>query len=109
MNKQTYKQIRRNVMRRVYTLYVARIVSHPLMLYVGLFGSALALFAQNVHVAKVIENFSSNSVAGAPQFILHAIMRGEVLTLVAIGLMVFAALSIQVQVRHLFVPKLRLV
>lgn len=96
-------------MRRVYTAYAASIVSSPVMLYSAMFFAALAVFAQLVHVAKVFENLSSQSLGNVPPFILHAVMRGEVLTLAAIGVMIFTALSIQWRLRSAFLPKLRFI
>ena len=106
MRNDTYKRIRRNVMRRVYTVYAARIVGSELLLYGAVFLTALAVFAKMVHVAKVFENLSSQTLGNMPAFALHAVMRGEVVTLAAIGVMVFAALSIQWRLRTFILPRL---
>lgn len=107
MYNDTYKRIRRNVMRRVYTAYAASIVSSQILLYSSMFLVALAVFAHVVHVHRVLVNLSALSFGQMPQFIFNAVMRGEVLTLTAIGVMVFTALSIQWRLRSLVVPKLK--
>jgi len=108
MRNDTYKRIRRTVMRRVYTAYAANIVSSRIMLYGALFATALAVFAEMVHIAKVFDNMSTLSAAQVPTFALNAVMRGEVVTLTAIGVMVFAALSVQWQLRDMFATRLQL-
>lgn len=94
-------------MRRIYTAFAARLVSHPLMLNAALFGVALAVFAQQVFVARVVDSLLNTQLGALPQFIFKALMRGEALTLMAIGVMVFTALSISWQLRipHLFVAR----
>ncbi len=108
MDKKTYRRIKRNVMRRIYTAYAARIVSSYEMLYVAMFAVALAVFAHMVHVVRVLDNMFNQSFSEIPSFVLHALMRGEVLTLAAIGVMVFTALSIQWRVRHNFVTRMQI-
>lgn len=94
-------------MRRIYTAYAASIVSSQVMLYSAMFMVALAVFAQMVHVHKVLVNFATLELGQVPGFIMHAVLRGEVLTLAAIGVMIFTALSIQWRLRGLFVTKLQ--
>lgn len=108
MNDINYKRIKRNVMRRVYTAYAGRLLSSRAMLYSSMFLASLAVFAHTVHVHKVFVNFASQPLAHAPQFVLNALLRGEVITLVAIGVMVFTALSIQWQVKSMLWPRVNL-
>lgn len=100
-----FTAMRRTIMRRVYTMFVARIVSSPLLLQVALFAVALTIFRELVWVARVMETLSSMPLSAMPQFALNTIMRGEVLTLAALGVMIFTALSIQWQVRSRLLPK----
>lgn len=95
-------------MRRVYTLYAARIVSSPLLLQVALFAVALTVFREVVWVARVMETLSAMPLSAMPQFAFNTVMRGEVVTLAAIGVMIFTALSIQWRVRSLWVPRTKL-
>ena len=52
-------QLQRNIMRRVYYAYTLRMVMHPIVVNGVLFGTALVIFAQMVHVARVVEAFQS--------------------------------------------------
>jgi hypothetical protein len=97
----TQNNIRRVVMRRVYTLFAARLVSHPLTLHGALFAAALVVFAEVVHVKRVVETLEVMPVARMPEFVLSRLMDGEVLTLIALGVLIFSALSIPWQFRRL--------
>lgn len=96
-------------MRRVYTAYAANIVSSQTMLYSAMFMVALAVFAHLVHIHRLFENLFAQDISHIPQFILNAVLRGEVLTLMAIGVMIFTSLSIQWRLRGLFVTKMQAV
>lgn len=97
------KKLRRTIMRRIYYAYALSIAAHPMLLHGVAFSIALAIFARQVHVASVINNFLSIEVSHVPSFLWHAIARGEVITLFAIGVIVFTALSVPWKVYH--VPK----
>lgn len=101
--------LHRKIMRRVYTAFAARIVSHSIMLNVAIFAAALAIFAHVVHVHKVIQSIFSVPLGALPDLVLNAVMRGEVVTLAAIGVMTLAALSVQWRVRRQVLPLLQLV
>ena len=103
MDKQVLK-IRRRIMRRVYTVFAARIASHKLTLNLALFAVALTVFREVVFVKRVLETMSDMPLSGLPQFALNTLMRGEVVTLVAMGVMIFTALSIPWQIRSLRLP-----
>jgi hypothetical protein len=90
----TQNNIRRVVMRRVYTMFVANVVSHPLTLQSGLFATAFVVFAEVVHVKRVAETIQAMPIAQVPEFIFLRLLDGEVLTLLALGIMIFTALSI---------------
>ncbi len=106
MNTNSIK-LKRRIMRKVYYTFATRIVRHPITLQVGLFTAALFVFADMVHVSKVIENLLQTSVGSMPTFVLNALMRGEVLTLIAIGVMVFVALSLPTQAWRLLAPRMQ--
>lgn len=95
-------------MRRVYYAFCMRIVQHEVTLKLGLFVLALLTFAKLVHVHKLIENMLNTPVGNVPHFVMNAVLRGEVLTLMAIGVMVFVALSLPRNVVSLFIPKMRI-
>lgn len=81
-------------MRRVYYLYAMRIASHTVTLQLALFCFALFIFAKMVHVRSVIDNMLSVQLGSVPQFIANALLRGEVLTLMAMGVMAFTVASL---------------
>lgn len=96
-------------MRRVYLAFAQRVAVHPLTLQVGLFAVALATFAKLVHVHRIVEGLLSTSLGNVPTYVYNtvagALLRGEVLTLMTIGVMVFVALSVPLQVWRLLLPK----
>lgn len=106
MNTQANK-IRRAIMRRVYTVFAARIVSHPVIINVALFMVALTAFREVVFVKRVMETLVNMPLGQLPQFFIHALMRGEVVALAALGIMIFTALSLRVQIKHLVIPTWR--
>ena len=105
--------LQRKIMRRVYHAFALRVVTHPVIMKIGLFMLALLVFAKLVHVSKVLENIFSTTVGQAPghlfNIIFNAALAGEVLTLLAIGVMVFVALSLPRNVVQLFRPSHTLV
>jgi hypothetical protein len=93
-------------MRRVYTIYTARVVSHPLLLNLAIFAVALTIFRELVFVKRVMETLSNMPISAFPEFVLTTVMRGEVMTLAALGIMIFTAFSIQWQIRSVALPKM---
>jgi len=107
MNTNTTK-LQQRVMRRVYYIFALRLMKHPVTVQVALFTLALLVFARLVHVSKVVDNLLSVPLGQVPQHIVNALMRGEVLTLITIGVMVFVALSVPLHFwRVVYLPKLR--
>ena len=96
--------LQRKIMRRVYYAFALRVVTHPVIMKIGLFVLALLVFAKMVHVSRIVENVLSTPVGQVPQLAFNAVMRGEVLTLMAIGVMVFVALSLPRHIVSLFIP-----
>ena len=91
-------------MRRVYYAYALSVVMRPAFLHGIALSVSLSVFAAQVHVASVYHNLLSTDLGHVPQFLLNAIFRGEVLTLLALGVMIFTVLSTSWQLR---VPLLR--
>jgi uncharacterized membrane protein len=102
-------QLKRRIMRRVYVAFAVRIAQHPITLQVGLFAVSLLLFAKLVHVQRILESLLSSSLQNLPQYLFNniagAFQRGEVLTLLTLGVMLFVALSVPMQVWRLRLPK----
>ena len=96
-------------MRRVYHTFALRIAQHPITTQIALFVLALGVFAKLVHVSRVTDSLLNTTLGNVPHYIynvvLHAFLRGEVLTLIAVGVLVFTALSLPRHVFRIFVPK----
>ncbi len=105
MNTNTNK-LQRRIMRRVYFAFTVRILKHPVVLQLALFGLALMVFAQMVHVKRIIDTLLEMPVGSVPRYTFNAFMNGEMLTLIAIGAMVFVALSVPMHVWRTRLPKL---
>lgn len=104
-----YHTLQKKIMRRVYGVFALRLASHPITLQIGLCVAALLVLAKLVHVSRVAESMLSTSVANLPQYlfntVLSAFMRGEVLTLIAVGVIVFSLLSIPTSLYRTFALK----
>lgn len=85
------KQLQKNIMRRVYYAFMIRLATHPLLVSGVVFGTALVLFARNVHVERVVDAFLSIPVSHVPQFIYSALAQGEVATLLSLVAMGWAS------------------
>lgn len=97
-------------MRRVYYTFMLRIAMHPVTTQAVLFIVSLAVFAKLVHVSRIVEALMNTTLGNIPHYILntvvHAFMRGEVMTLIAVGVLVFTALSIPRSVYKVVVPNI---
>jgi len=97
-------------MRRVYYAFARRIVTHPITVQSGLFVLALMVFARTVHVRSIIGNFLSINVGQVPTFLVNAVFQhGEVLTLIAIGVMIFTLFSLPLRIRAARMSPVRVV
>lgn len=97
------------IMRRVYYTFAMRVVTHPITTQCALFVLALSVFARMVHVRSVIDNLLSTSLGKVPSFLTNAVLNGEMLTLIAIGVMVFTLLSIPRGIKMAFAPRVHAV
>ena len=92
MSKEMHK-LRRQIMRRIYYAYAIGVVASPVTIHGMAFAVALAIFAQQVHFASIIHNMMSTQLGQLPSFAFNAIARGEVVTLFALGVLIFIGLS----------------
>lgn len=106
MNQQ--QRLHKQIMRRVYLAFLKRILTHELTLQAVLFALALFIFAKLVHVASVVHNLLQVQVGKLPAFAWNTVAQGEVLTLMAIGVMVFVALNVPWRLYKVVLPKLHL-
>lgn len=82
-------------MRRVYYAYALGVATHPMLLHGMALSVSLGLFAHLVHVRSLLTNLLNTELGNIPVFIYNAFARGEVLTILAVGVMIFTALSVQ--------------
>ncbi len=87
-------QVQKNIMRRVYYAFALRLATHGIVVHGVLFGAALNVFARMVHVARVVEAVQTLPIAYLPQYVLNAVAQGEVVTLLALGVMLYACTCI---------------
>lgn len=80
-------------MLRVYKTYGISLLKHPAAFRGFIFGASFVMFVQLVSLPNILKNFLNMEVGAVPQFIYNAFMRGEVVTLLTMGLMVMAVLS----------------
>lgn len=97
--KTNMKTLQQNIMRRVYYAYALNVFMRPSLLHGMALSIGLGVFAAQVHVASVYHNLLLVELGSVPQFLLNAVLRGEVLTLLAIGIIVFTILSTSWQLR----------
>lgn len=101
------EKVKSKIMRRVYATFAARLITHPVTVQVVLLVVSVVAFAQLVHVKRVVENLLATELGSLPGFVFNALTKGEWLTVLALGVMVFTAFSLQwrlllPRVRHLF-------
>lgn len=95
----TANKLQKQIMRRVYMAFAKRVATHQVTMQVALFVLALYVFGAVVHVKRIVDALLSTSAGSIPSYIAGAFMHAEVLTLIAVGTMVFVALSIPWQFR----------
>ena len=81
-------------MRRIYYAYAISLSKNPAFLKGMAFSVSLGIFAELVHVASLINNLMQTQLGNIPTFVFHAFARGEWLTIMAVGVMAFVALSV---------------
>lgn len=89
--------IQKNIMRRVYYSYVLSFVSQPMLWQGFVLGACIALFGRLTHVASIAHNLGATNIENAPAFIynsfVHALVGGEILTVLVSVFMVGLSLS----------------
>jgi hypothetical protein len=101
----TIKQLKRQIMRRVYYTYTLRIVTDPVNVYPFLMGVSLVLMTQFVSFTNVAQNLLAIEVGRIPVWAFNAVTSTEAPTLLLLGIMIFAALSLRLKLR---LPKAQL-
>lgn len=84
-------------MLRVYYTFGIRLVTHPLTLHVGLLVGAVYAVGHFVHVAAVMRNMANVPTGELGGFLARAVTNTEGITLLVLGVMIFAVLSLPIQ------------
>lgn len=95
-------KLQKRIMRRIYMAFAVRLATHQMTAQIGLFILALYIFGEMVHVRQIVETLLNTPLGRVPTYVGNAFMHGEMLTLLAIGTMVFVALSVPLQLRSYF-------
>ncbi len=91
------------IMRRIYIAFALRIATHTVTIHTALFVLALYVFGVVVHVQRIVEALLRTPLGNMPRYLLSAFMGAEVLTLIALGTMLFVVVSLLRQVgTHFF-------
>ncbi len=97
MKTTDFKQMQRRIMMHVYRTFAIRLATHPLTLHVGLLVGAAYAVGYFVHVAAVMRNMANVPVGELGGFLARAVTNTEGITLLVLGVMIFAALSLPIQ------------
>lgn len=85
--------------------FAMRLATHQVTTQVALFVLALYVFGAVVHVKRIVDALLSTSLGSIPSYVVGAFMHAEMLTLIAIGVMVFVGLSLPLQLRAQYVSR----
>ncbi len=91
----TIKQLKRQIMRRVYYAYAIQTITNPAYTYGFLMGLCVVLLTQFVSFPNLINNLLSIEVGRVPMWAYNAFTTTEASTLVLTGVIIFAALSLR--------------
>ena len=92
-------QLKKRIMRRVYYTFGIRIVSHPIFTHSVVIGVTGFLLTRLVHVAAVYHNMLNVKVGEFASYAVRVVMQSDLPTLVALGLIIFACLSLRWQLK----------
>lgn len=95
----TVKQLKRQIMRRVYYAYALQTATNPFNVYGFLMGLSVVLLTQFVSFTGLINNLLMIEVGQLPHWAYNAFTTTEASTLVLLGIIIFAALSLRWKLR----------
>lgn len=92
--------LKNNVMRRVYYIFALRLVKHPLVTHSAVMVLCLTTLAQVVSIPNVFANMLEVKVGDLAMFWIGAFSNTGSITLVLVGILLVAALSLPWRLRH---------
>jgi len=95
----TIKQLKRQIMRRVYYTYALETITNPFYSYGFLLGLCAVLLTQAISLPNIINNLLSIEVGRVPIWAYNAVTTTEASTLVLFGIIIFTALSLRFKLR----------
>lgn len=94
-------KLKKTIMRRVYYAYTLRLATHTVTLHLALLVGSAFLMTQFVSFKNVLANVSNIKVGQLGSYTWSALVSTEIWTILLIGLIIFAALSLRIQLRPL--------
>jgi len=95
-----FKKMQKRIMMRVYYIFGIRVVVHPLFTHAVVIGISGFILTRLVHVAAVYHNILNVKIGEFGSYVVHVITQSDLATLLALGLIIFACLSLRWQLRE---------
>ena len=95
----TINQLQRKIMRRVYYVFGLRIATHTITIHMLIILFASYVLTRLVHVAAVLENVANTRVGDFAVHMLRIFQHADVATLLVLGIVLFAVLSLKISLR----------
>lgn len=96
----TQKEIKNQIMRRVYYTFALRLATHTTTLHLLVLVAATYALGYFVHVAAVFKNVAAVPVGELGGYLAGAAMHTEGITLVVLGAVILALLSLPLSLPH---------
>lgn len=93
MQEKTLKQMKRDIMLRVYYTYAISVVFHMAFVHGLALAFSAGLLARAVSVGSILHNLAATPVGYVPTYIFNAFSGTEAFVLALIGIIVFIMLS----------------
>ncbi len=105
--KTVNKNLKRQIMRRVYYAYTLQIFSHPAFPHGMALSMSVALLAQAVSIPAILANLSATPVGMVPTYLIYSSLKTETFVLLLLGAVVFTILSFGVTIKTVRVKRLQ--
>lgn len=97
------KTLKNKIMRRVWYSYSLSILFSRYLVHGLVLGISTVLFVQLVSVPHLVQNLLGVKVGGVPEYIWqtleHAVVQGEFMKLLTLGVIVFSLLTFRISLR----------
>ncbi len=103
----TNTKLQQKIMRRVYYTFGVRLATHSVTLHAVILLIAGYLLASLVHVEMVLRNLATTEVADLGGKVTAILFNADAISLVVLGIAIFAALSLPLRLPHWQLTRLR--